>query len=189
MSKWITQRGETLEPFAQPTQMECWIASYRMILQANGLNYSLDTIEQKLSKGGFSQAKQCRAKGLADEELKQAAEALKMGSSTTKAISNFQGLKNMLMMGGPLWVAGMFEMTDNDGVKRKYKHVIAVVGVDEEYQSICWINPWKWNAYDEPSKGWIGWDWFYQAITNTFNIEGSLQYLTPIQAAVLSVTN
>src|SRR5690349_547792 len=98
MSQWITQRGQTLEPFAQPTQMECWIASYRMILQANGLNYNLNTIEEKLTKGGFSQAKECRSRGLTDNELIKTGAALRMGCGTTKQISNYQGLKNMLML-------------------------------------------------------------------------------------------
>lgn len=189
MSQWVTQRGKDLEPFAQPSQMECWIASYKMILQANGMNYNLNTIEEKLVKGGFDKAKECRSRGLNDDELLKTGNALKMGIGSTKQIATYQGLKNMLTLCGPLWVAGQFEMTGNDGTKKRYKHIIAVIGVDEEHQSICHINPWKWNPCDEASKGWINWQWFYDAISYTFNQEASLQYLTPIQAAVFAATN
>ena len=90
----------------------------------------------------------------------------------------------MLTLCGPLWVAGQFEMTQPDGSRKRYKHIITVIGVDEEYKKVCHVNPWKWNPCDEPNKGWIDWDWFYDAISYSFNQEASLQYLTPIQAAV-----
>lgn len=176
MSKWITQKGQKLQPFAQVKQMECWIASYRMILQASEMTYDLDMLEKKLINGGFGKAKECRDRGLKDWELKETGSALKMGMATTKEISSYQGLRNMLMMCGPLWVAGIFNMKQPDGTKKDFKHVIAVVGVDESTESVCWINPWKWNYWDEVTKLWSDWKWFQKSISGTFNIEGSLQY-------------
>jgi hypothetical protein len=102
-----------------------------------GLPWDLATIERKLISGGFQKASECRMRGLKDLELLETGVALRMGCATTAAISSMGGLKTMLQLCGPLWVAGMFEMYTQTGEKKIFKHVVPVIGVDEEHQTIC----------------------------------------------------
>jgi hypothetical protein len=167
--------------------MECWITCYQMVLHANGLHWDLKKIEDKLVAGGFSDAPQCRVNGISDEELVKCAVGLKMGFGRTAQINSLAGLKVMLMLCGPLWVAGIFPKETESRVKARYNHVVTIIGVDEELQTVCWVNPWQENGYDKPSKGWISWSYIKESIQSTLHVEASLQYLTPIQAVVLSV--
>lgn len=188
MSQWITQRGTSMPAIGQPTRMECWITCYQMILQANGFAWDLKTIENKLVAGGFTNAPQSRATGISDDDLLACANALKMGCGKTSQISSLSGLKIMLQLCGPLWVAGIFPVSREPRVVSHYKHVVTIIGVDEENEAICWVNPWQENPYDAPSKGWISWSYIKESISSTLNMDGSLQYLTSLQAAVLAVT-
>ncbi len=188
MSQWITQRGESMIPVGQDSLMECWITCYKMILQANGLNWDLNKIENILVAGGFNDAPKCRTTGFGDEDLVKAAKALKMGYNRTSAIASLSGLRMMLQMCGPLWVAGIFPMQQKPHTTTFFKHMVTLIGVDEERNQVCYVNPWKQSLYDIPSKLWIDWNYIKESIKNTINVEASLQYLTPIQTVALSMS-
>src|SRR5262245_22980236 len=123
MPQWTTQKGTTMPVIGQPTPMECWITCYDMMLKAAGLNWGPDKIEKKLNDGGFTDAKTCRKVGVGDDDLIKMANALNIGSNKTSAINSISGLKIMLQLGGPLWVAGKFQGSDGE----MYKHVVMVI--------------------------------------------------------------
>lgn len=146
MAGWITQLGNNMPVVGQPSMMECWISCYQMILKANGINWTISQIENKLTMGSFGKAKQARIKGIGDEDLISCANALKMGYNRTSSINTLSGVKIMLKLCGPLWVAGQF--ADDQGVFRR--HIVTVIGVDEENQQVCIVNPWLQHIYDTP---------------------------------------
>lgn len=184
MAGWTTQLGNNMPVIGQASMMECWITCYQMILKANGINWTIQQIENKLVSGGFDKAKQARITGIGDEDLLPCANALKMGYNKTSSIDTLSGVKNMLKMCGPLWVAGQFPDEQN----RYHRHVIVIIGVDEETKQVCIVNPWLQHMFDIPSKGWINYSQIKKSIKPTLHTDGSLQYLTPIHAIVLALS-
>jgi hypothetical protein len=183
MARWTTQKGTTMPIIAQESLMECWITCYDMMLRASGLCWGNDKIEQKLASGGFSDAKTCRKAGVGDPDLIQMANALGVGANKTSSINSLAGLKIMLQLGGPLWVAGKFK--GSDGVL--HKHVVMVTGVDDEGNSVEMVNPWKASFGDTPVKGWCGFLELKESIKSTLNVEGSVQFLTGAHVASLAL--
>jgi hypothetical protein len=187
MSQWTTQRGNAMPAIGQPSRMECWITCYQMILHATGLAWDLPKIEARLVAEGFTDAPKCRVSGISDEELVQSARALKMIPGKTSQINSLSGLKIMLQIGGPLWVAGFFPVQNEKRVVTRYKHVVTIIGVDEERQTVRLVNPWKQNDYDTAFKGWFSWDYIKESIQSTLNLPAGLQYLLPTEAVFLTL--
>lgn len=183
MAQWTTQKGEIMPVLRQKSRMECWITCYQMMLKANGLHWTPEQIEKRMKARGFGDAGKCRMTGVSDPELPQIADALGVGRNSTSSINTLYGLKTMLQMCGPLWVA--CQMMGIDG--EMYNHIIMVIGVDEPGRSVHIVNSWVNNDYDSPTKGWIPWVEFKASIKSTLNVPGSVQYLTPIQAVALAV--
>lgn len=183
MTQWITQKGTKMPVLRQPKRMECWITCYEMMLKANGIHLTQDQIESRMKARGFGDAGKCRMIGVSDAELPQIADALGAGQSSTSAINTLSGLKMMLQMCGPLWVACRLKGVDGE----MYNHIIMVTGVDEDARTVFMVNSWVNNPYDSPASGWIPWVDFKKSIKTTLHVPGSLQYLTPIQAMTLAV--
>jgi hypothetical protein len=177
--KLIESRGKQMPIIGQPTAMECWITCYQMLLNSSGIPWNLAKIEERLVAGGFAAAKQSRASGIGDEELLQCARALGLGSKKTSELSSVAAAKSMMVMHGPLWIAGHFQGSDNS----RYKHVVMAIGAEEELNTIAIVNPWQESPGDTPTIGWMRWADFKKAITPTANVEGSVQYLNPLAAA------
>jgi hypothetical protein len=185
MAEWTTQRGVNMPAKGQRGAMECWITCYEMMLNANGINWTKEQIVKRMANRGFGDAALCVNAGLSDPELAQCATALGVGQSSTSAVNTFEGLRNMLLMCGPLWVAGQCPGSD----KKLYNHIIMVIGVDDDGDNkrVRIVNPWLQNIYDSPSKGFIWWSDFKKVIKSTLNVQGSLQFITPIQAVALTL--
>jgi hypothetical protein len=163
--------------------MECWITCYEMMLKANGIHLTQDQIEKRLSARGFGDAGKCRAIGVSDDEFLQMANALGAGQTSASSINTLSSLKMMLQMCGPLWVACQLKGSDQE----MYNHIIMVSGVDEDARTVFMVNSWVNNDHDSPASGWIPWVEFKQSIKTTLHVQGSVQYLTPIQAIAIAV--
>lgn len=183
MADWMTQRGEKMPVLRQKKRMECWITCYEMMLKANGIHWTPDQIEKRMKARGFGDAAKCRMTGVSDPELTQIASALGAGQNSTSAINTLSGLKMMLQMCGPLWVACQMMGVDRE----MYNHIIMVTGVNEADRKVYIVNSWVNNDYDSPAQGWIPWVEFKQSIKTTLHVPGSLQYITPVQAMALAV--
>lgn len=187
MSKWITTRAENMPLLSQPTQMECWITCYQMILNASHINWDKAKIQRKLEENGCSNAAALRSSGIDDGDLIKLATALGMGHTKTADLLSLRSIKIQLQMCGPLWVAGQFKM-DEDGQKKHYKHVVVIIGVDEDRNEVCYVNPWTWSFGDTVSKQWIDFGWMKNSLQKTSAIEAGCQYLTPLKARLMALS-
>ena len=183
MAEEIVEAGKNMPVIGQASRMECWITCYQMMLKAKGIHWTPDQIEKRMASRGFGDAKNCRNTGISDAELSKCADALGVGQNSTSSINSLRGLKIMLQLCGPLFVAGQFPGIDGN----MYNHVIMVRGVDEGARRVQIVNPWVNNKYDSPSQGWCPWVEFKQSIKSTLNVPGSVQYLTPLQAVTLAL--
>src|SRR5262249_9788267 len=84
---------------------------------------------------------------------------LKLGTALPGTLSNLSRLKGMLMTYGVLFLAVILEVNQT-----KYKHVIVVLGVDEDTEEVGIVNPWKQNPCDFPVVQWPRWSWIKDGI-------------------------
>jgi len=186
---WTIAKADNVSVAEQDSKMSCWLACYKMILNGVGLNWDLNMVEKNLVKGGFKNAPKCREKGLTLDEFKSAAEALGMGVSKTSDILTLENLKQTLKMYGPLWVATQLEFVTPDGNKQNAPDMVVILGVDEEAQKVLFINPLRQNGNHEVMKVWGEWEQMREGLTQTADIEGSLQFCGSLNAFRLAARN
>jgi hypothetical protein len=188
MARWTTQKTSQMPMIGQESAMECWITCYEMMFKASGIFWDRNKIEQKLIEGGCSDANKLRKLGLDDPDLIRMATALKIGYCKNEQIMSLSSLKIQLQLGGPLWIAGNFEMNEG-GEKKYYKHVVMVVGANVEDDEIRYVNPWTWNGADEVKPQWINSKWLMDGMRRTAQVPASCQFITPIHAAAITLSS
>ena len=176
MARVLTWSANNVTPKGQPSRMTCWLTAYEMLFNSGGQTYvNQYDIERRLTDGGFDVAA-AKGGGFSDEDFTTVSEILNTGAMLPGALCSISGLSRNLTNYGVLWVALQIpkNMKKPDGAR--YPHIIIVLGVDEEYNQIGIVNPWKENPADDPIVAWVDWSWFRTSLRHTESVDAGCQY-------------
>jgi hypothetical protein len=184
MAQVVVPKAGNVRPVGQADVMQCWLASYTMLLRQNDPSLTVADVEAKLKAGGFAEVDVCKGIGLDDSDLPRTAQALDTGTMFPGCILTLSLLQGKLNNFGALWM-GLHLKSPIDG--NRYRHVIVALGVDQDAEKVYAINPWMYNPTDFPVKAWVEWKWIREGINNSDpgQLHGSegvyagIQYLKP----------
>src|SRR5262245_43599995 len=161
MAQYIVPKANNVSALGQASQMECWLACYTMLLQQKDPSITTSAVEAKLKAGGFTAVADCKRRGLDDSQLKATAAALGLGYALPGVALAPAGIRTRLHNYGAVWLAAALQ---SEG--KRWKHVILVLGLDEDRDQVYIVNPWKQNMYDLPVKAWVSYKWLRDGIFN-----------------------
>jgi len=176
MATWMPDGARRMKPIGQPSQMTCWLTSYQMLFSSKGEHISQSEIEQRLRSGGFDVNK-AKTEGLDDEDFLKASKILGTGNMMPGCLSALGSLKAKLQQHGVLWVA-LYINPDHTKPSVKYHHVMIICGVDEQWEKVGFVNPWKQNPMDFPTIVWADWKYIRNGLWGTESVVAGCQYFS-----------
>ena len=176
MARLLTWSAGNVTPKGQPSRMTCWLTAYEMLFNSGGMYAKTQyDIERILKDGGFNPGTS-KDNGISDEDFVQVSEILGTGTLLPGQLCGIGGLSRNLNNYGVLWVALQIPINQKKPDGPRYRHIVIVVGVDEERGQVGIINPWKENAADIPCVVWLDWSWFKNGIRHTESVDAGCQY-------------
>ncbi len=176
MAKNLTANARNVVPKGQPGANECWLTAYEMLFNSGGeMSVTNFDIEARLKAGGFNTGVSMTS-GLCDEDFTKMSEILNTGRLLPGQLWSFGGVSRNLQNYGVLWLALQIPKEMNKPKGERFKHIIIVLGTDEETNEVAIINPWMQNKADYPILTWVKYDWIQKGISYTESLDAGCQY-------------
>ena len=136
----------------QPDQRTCWHASYKMLLRYRGADESL--------ADRLPDADKMREDGIMDSQFHTCRDFLGLNSTRYTYLKEFDHLKTLLEMYGPIWVSGFYASG--------HKHIVILRGVRSPWYSSdeeVYINdPYRGITGAEARPAWWSFSYFKRNI-------------------------
>jgi Papain-like cysteine protease AvrRpt2 len=176
MAKNLTANARNVVPKGQPGANECWLTAYEMLFNSGGqMSVTNFDIADRLKAGGFDPGVSMTG-GLCDEDFTKMSEILNTGRLLPGQLGSIGGMSRNLHNFGVLWLALQIPKNPKKIDGERFKHVIVVLGVDEEKNEVAIVNPWMQNPADYPVLQWVAWDWIRVGLRYTESLDAGCQY-------------
>ncbi len=137
---------------AQPDQTSCWNASYKMLLRYRGWDEGL--------ADSLPEADKMHEDGIMDSQFHTCRDYIGLASTRYTYLKEFDNLKQVLEMYGPIWVSGFYA--------GGHKHIVVLRGVRSPWYSSdqdVYINdPYRGITGAEARPAWWSFSYFKRNI-------------------------
>jgi Papain-like cysteine protease AvrRpt2 len=176
MAQILTANARNVKPKGQGSEKTCWLTAYEMLFNSGGeFSTTWMDIQKRLKDGGFDSTISTGA-GLLDDDFIKMSRILNTGTLYPGQLYTIGGVSRNLLNYGVLWLALQIPKNKFKIDGERFKHIIVVVGVDEENESVGIINPWMQNGADYPTVTWPEFSWLHNSIRYTEGLEAGCQY-------------
>ena len=177
MARKLAMNANNVKPKGQPLgSNECWLTAYEMLFNSGGeVSITNFDIKKRLETGGFN-VRSSLVSGLLDEDFMKMSRILNTGALLPGQLSSIGGMARNLQNYGVLWLALQIPKDPKKIEGERYKHIIVVLGVDEELDQVGIVNPWMENAADTPALAWVDWKWLRSSLWYTESVDAGCQY-------------
>lgn len=176
MSRNLTWSAANVTPKGQPSRMTCWLTAFEMLFNSGGMYATTQYDIERILRSSNFDVDTAIGIGFNDEDFVKVSEILGTGALLPGQSCTIGGLSRNLMNYGVLWFALQIPLDQKKVDDKRYKHIVIVVGVDEERNQVGVINPWKENTWDIPCVAWLDWQWFANGIRHTEGVDAGCQY-------------
>lgn len=176
MAQILTANARNVRAKGQAGRNQCWLTAYEMLFNSGGqVNVTNFDIRDRLIAGGFD-AGTSMSSGLSDTDFTKMSEILNTGRLLPGQVCSISGMSRNLQNFGVLWLALQIPKNPKNIDGERFKHVVVVLGVDEEKKEVAIVNPWMENAADYPVVQWVAWNWIRVGLRYTESLEAGCQY-------------